>query len=530
MRVNPKILLKLPVIAFFLIILAAIILRTYMLDVRPFHFDEVVEGLISFNLYKNHTYAYDPSSHGPSLYYFTAFSFYLFGDSDFTARIVPAFFGVAMILIIYPLRKVIGTTGFLVSAAFFAFSPTFVYYSRFLRHDILFEMFLLSTIVCLWMYNFYKKYIFFVFSVVSLGLLLSTKEEAIPIAAVIIIPLLVAYLIKNNNTISSYTSKRTYAKIILSLSLLSVILILMYSSFFENISGLNSFAENSFLHWFQVQGKNLFLKEWGYYFNILLYERIIIGFGVVGLVFSIYKRNLFMQFISYWFLVNFLMFSFFSYKMPWLLLHILTPSVILSGYSINELIKITDIREKSLQEKNKYDALVVRAMLIFVLVLFTGTMIFNSRELNFYNYANPTYYDNARGIKLIQGELLIEGGQPTRELSDANKFLSKLIYYNPAEKLIFWGEPNQFDWYFRNYNYSSIDGFPVNPLFFENKIIVTNPVVGVRVAKYLDNSTLVYNYKIKRFNIYSHLEGNAIIIYDIRLKDNLIQSNTRPDT
>ena len=56
--------------------------------------------------------------HGPFRYHLTAFFYFLFGDSDFTARMAPALFGIGVIGMVYFLRRYIGRWG-----AIFAGSP-----------------------------------------------------------------------------------------------------------------------------------------------------------------------------------------------------------------------------------------------------------------------------------------------------------------------------------------------------------------------------------------------------------------------
>ncbi|CAG0962071.1 MAG: hypothetical protein MPEBLZ_03869 [Candidatus Methanoperedens nitroreducens] len=135
-------------LCFFILVALAFFLRLYRLDERVFHHDEAAVGYFTYRLFTQHSYSYDPSFHGPFMYYVTTEIFKRIGDSDYSARILPAILGSAMLLFLLPLKKHIGKTGLLICAFFLAFSPSFLYYSRFYREDIFMSFFTLLLFVC----------------------------------------------------------------------------------------------------------------------------------------------------------------------------------------------------------------------------------------------------------------------------------------------------------------------------------------------------------------------------------------------
>jgi predicted membrane-bound mannosyltransferase len=135
-------------IGFFLLLAIAFFLRFYMLDERVFHHDEAAVGHFTYKLFSENRYTYDPAFHGPFMYYATTEIFKIFGDSVYSARILPAIFGSALLLFLLPLRKYLGKKGILITAFFLAFSPSFLYYSRFYREDIFISFFSLLLFVC----------------------------------------------------------------------------------------------------------------------------------------------------------------------------------------------------------------------------------------------------------------------------------------------------------------------------------------------------------------------------------------------
>ncbi len=135
-------------IGFFIILSLAFFLRLYRLDERVFHHDEAAVGYFTYRLFTQHSYSYDPAFHGPFMYYVTTEIFKRIGDNDYSARFLPAILGSAMLLFLLPLRKYAGKTGILACAFFLAFSPSFLYYSRFYREDIFMSFFTLLLFVC----------------------------------------------------------------------------------------------------------------------------------------------------------------------------------------------------------------------------------------------------------------------------------------------------------------------------------------------------------------------------------------------
>src|SRR4030065_1560392 len=74
---------------FAIIIVLAIFTRFYLLEPRVMSHDETSHTYFSWLFFKGNGYAHDPVTHGPLQFHLVALSYFLFGDSDTTAR-VPA--------------------------------------------------------------------------------------------------------------------------------------------------------------------------------------------------------------------------------------------------------------------------------------------------------------------------------------------------------------------------------------------------------------------------------------------------------
>ncbi len=140
--------------AFLLILIVAFVLRFAFLDLKLLHHDEAIHSWFSYNLSTQGFWVYDPSYHGPFLYFVTAGMFAVFGASDLVARILPSLFGFLLIPLVYCIYRLgyLDKKQTILAALFIAISPDMVYFSRFLRHDIFMLTFTLLLVVAILTY------------------------------------------------------------------------------------------------------------------------------------------------------------------------------------------------------------------------------------------------------------------------------------------------------------------------------------------------------------------------------------------
>lgn len=129
--------------------LLAVLTRLWDLTYKAQHHDESLHSYFSWLLYAGDGYIHDPMMHGPALFHSTALSFFLFGDSEYTSRLVPALLGVGIVLLPALLRgpELLGKWGALACSTLLLFSPTILFYTRFNRHDP-YVLFCTLVIIC----------------------------------------------------------------------------------------------------------------------------------------------------------------------------------------------------------------------------------------------------------------------------------------------------------------------------------------------------------------------------------------------
>lgn len=161
---------------YILFLLIAILSRFWGLGDRVMSHDESLHTQFSYQFYDGQGFAHTPLMHGPFLFHITAISYWLFGDSDFSARAPVALFGIILVLIPYFFRNWIGRIGALFTSFIFLISPYLLYYSRYIRHDIYVITWALIIVVSMWFYFREQKDKYLWWFAAGNALMFCTKE------------------------------------------------------------------------------------------------------------------------------------------------------------------------------------------------------------------------------------------------------------------------------------------------------------------------------------------------------------------
>ncbi|WP_042705113.1 flippase activity-associated protein Agl23 [Methanomicrobium mobile] len=270
----------------------ALLLRFLFLDLKLMHHDETIHAWFSVNLLNNgiFSYHYDPTYHGPFLYYVTAGMFGLFGAGDVVGRIIPSLLGSLTVLLVYPIYRL----GYLdrwqtvVAAIFLTISTSFVYFSRFLRNDIFLIFFTMILLIGILYYLERKesKYIFMASA--AAGLAMSCKEN-MPIVLGIF-GLYLFWLVYSGKVSLPKSWIRDF---VLGAVIMCGIMAVFYSSFGANTVMLIEGPFNAIEHWASMHdSQRLGGPFYFYIILLLLYELPILVLGVLGLFgFFLHKEN-----------------------------------------------------------------------------------------------------------------------------------------------------------------------------------------------------------------------------------------------
>lgn len=171
-----KRILNYEIAAYLILIAISLLMRIWDLGDRSFGYDESLHAYYSYQLSQGAGFHHSPLMHGPLQFHGIAVLFFLFGDSDYTARLLSAIFGTALVAIPYFFRDRLGYAGAFLCSLMLAFSPMMFFYSRYARNDIIMAVWTLAIITLIWRYfdEGKTKYLYSIAAILALSF--ATKE------------------------------------------------------------------------------------------------------------------------------------------------------------------------------------------------------------------------------------------------------------------------------------------------------------------------------------------------------------------
>lgn len=130
-----------------LLIVLAVASRLYQLDARVMSHDEVNHVVPSWEFFRGNGYRHDPVTHGPLQFHMIAFSYFMFGDNDFTSRIPAAVCSIAaVVFVLFAYRRYLGRAGALIGGLLMTISPFMLFYGRYTRNEGILELIAVVTL------------------------------------------------------------------------------------------------------------------------------------------------------------------------------------------------------------------------------------------------------------------------------------------------------------------------------------------------------------------------------------------------
>ncbi len=389
------------------VLILAVALRIFHLDVRPMHGDEAVHAYRFGQLLESNNYRYDPTEfHGPTLNYFTLIPALFSGQntyaslSEITLRIVPVFFG--LVLVLLPLLLIDGLSKpvVVIAALLTAISPAFVFYSRYYIPEMLLVCFTFGMIACAYRYVRSQNWIWALRTGILAALCFATKETSvIAFAAAIIALVFILLTCKDGKAVFDIIRP---AHLILAIVSAIIVWGLFFSSFFKNPAGLlDSFR--TYATYFERAGNNQFhIHPWYYYLQMLIYykagtgppwtEGFVVVMAVIGLIFIISGRGLMgldsnlLKFIAFYTVIMTIIYSAIPYKTPWCLLSFYHGMILLAAFAIVAVLKSLRLLMSRV--------IMTVFFIVFIgdlgLQAYLGSRFFNLNLNNPYVYAHPT--------------------------------------------------------------------------------------------------------------------------------------------
>ncbi len=118
------------------------------------------------------------------------------------------------------------------------------------------------------------------------------------------------------------------------------VFLVLFTVLFTNIrGGIGDGIWQGLYYWLQQQQVARGGQPWYYYLLLIpLYEQIGLVFGIVGIIRCIAQPTRFRLFLVYWFVGNVVIYSWASEKMPWLLIHMTMPMMVLASIGLEPVV------------------------------------------------------------------------------------------------------------------------------------------------------------------------------------------------
>ena len=207
-----------------------------MLEPRVMSHDETSHVYFSWFFYKGNGYAHDPVTHGPLQFHLVALSYFLFGDSDTSARIPAALFSVATVGFMWYFRRYLGRAGALIAALMFTISPYMLYYGRYVRNEAFVALF---GVISIWAILRYletgqNRFLYWLTAVTVLHF--ATKETSFIYAAQALLFLGLYFVYQITQKQWRKPTQRTYFLLSLIVALILVLFGCSYAAWLTKLS------------------------------------------------------------------------------------------------------------------------------------------------------------------------------------------------------------------------------------------------------------------------------------------------------
>ncbi|HEX2325928.1 MAG TPA: flippase activity-associated protein Agl23, partial [Chloroflexota bacterium] len=117
-----------------------------------------------------------------------------------------------------------------------------------------------------------------------------------------------------------------------------IVFIILFSSLFTNFAGIREGLIGSISYWLEQHGVQRGNQPWYYYLLLLgAYETVTLVFGLAGTAYYLRRPTWLTSFLIWWWAVSLVIYSWAGEKMPWLIVHIALPLLLLAARYLGEL-------------------------------------------------------------------------------------------------------------------------------------------------------------------------------------------------
>jgi uncharacterized protein (TIGR03663 family) len=356
MRVNFKALkAHLPEIA---IVLIAIFLRVWLIDIKPAHFDEGINGWFADQMRATGYHKYDPTNyHGPLHFYAVFLSQTLFGRELWALRLPAILASILSILALLRFRDYFGQPTARFAALAMALSPAYVFYGRYSIHEswqVLFSILLLHAVLGLWQTGA-RKHLYFLAASIT-GMILTKETYVLHIGCLVLaVPVLLIWKFPSPPSPGWPLAKQDWTRddVVTAFGVSAIVLVFFYSGTFLDFRAVSGLWETH-AAWFKTgmeaggHEKTAYdlVGPLNYYWLALMarcFEWPALLGVIAGLRFILPSDSRY-RYVAIAAAGTLLAYSIVSYKTPWCIISMLWPFYLLLGAVIQEAVSKTHRR------------------------------------------------------------------------------------------------------------------------------------------------------------------------------------------
>ncbi len=322
-----------------LILALAVFLRFFLLDIKPPHFDEGINGWFVDQMVKNGFYKYDPTNyHGPLHFYVLFLSQTLFGRNVWALRVAVVLVSIGCVWLTLKFEPFVGRSVSRMAALAMAVSPGFVFYGRYSIHEVwlvLFSMLFVLGLLGLWKFGT-PNYLW----CAGMGLagMILTKETYIIHLGCGLIAVPVLFVANAFSRLPDARPARQtwdYVDLAVVLATGSGVVIFFYSGTFFHWSGVKGVYQ-AYSAWFATghEGHG-HEKPWHYWVSKLMlrYELPALA-GLILCLFWHRFKNVSLRYLAIYGVGTLIAYSIVKYKTPWCIISIIWPFLFIFGAAL----------------------------------------------------------------------------------------------------------------------------------------------------------------------------------------------------
>jgi uncharacterized protein (TIGR03663 family) len=321
-------------------ILVALALRLLRLDQQALDAGEAAWAYDAWTLYRGQpsVTGEPPAGAGALLLLLEGAAFFLFGATDVVARLVPAFAGLALVLLPLALRRWLGGPAALGMAALAAISPTLVYAARVISPEMVVAALALAAVVCLVHLGeagapHVRRW------AVALGVSVGAAYAAGPSAITVMLTLAVGVALAAQTVPEGVLRRGLRAlrgQALVFLLAAAVTAALAFTRFLSHPAGIGGAAETVSLWWDLLAARASGQPVQLFLLALLIYEPLSVALAIVAILRD--QRREAVLLLAAWATAAFALWSFSAGRGPEHAVHIALPLVMLGGIALGALL------------------------------------------------------------------------------------------------------------------------------------------------------------------------------------------------